>query len=85
MKKLLVAALCLCLVYGPAACSVPDDDESAEKGRIEEFNEEAARDATNAIRRPLDKARSVQDLSAALRPRNDTCTNRQHILSLRTK
>jgi hypothetical protein len=63
MKKLLVATLCLCALYGPAACSAPDDDDSGEKGRIEEFNKEVARDATNAIRRPLDKARGVQDLS----------------------
>jgi len=32
-----------------------------------------------------DKGLQHQEIAAALRPRNDTCTNRQHILPLRTK
>lgn len=67
MQKLLLSALFLCAVLGTAACSAPADDEGG-KGRIEEFTDEVAGDATGAIRRPLDKARNMQDLA---RQRNE--------------
>jgi hypothetical protein len=65
MKKLLLPALCFCAVLTLSACSNPDDGE---KGSIEQFTDEVARDATDAIHSPLNKARGVQDIA---RQRND--------------
>ena len=63
MKKFLIPALCFCAALGLAACSAPSETDEEEKGSIEQFNHEVARDATNAIQRPLDKARGVQDIA----------------------
>ncbi len=64
MKKLLIPALCLCVSLSLAACSTPEEPAEEESGgRVEEFNHTVARDATNAIKRPLDKARNVQERS----------------------
>jgi hypothetical protein len=65
MKKFLTAALCLFAALSFWACSAPEEEET---GRIEQFTDEVARDATDAIQRPLDKARNVRELS---RQRND--------------
>ena len=56
----LLSALCLCAALSLAACSAPDNEE---KGGMEQFTDEVARDATDAIKRPLDKARGVQDIA----------------------
>jgi hypothetical protein len=63
MKKLLIPALCFCLALGLAACSAPSETDDEERGGIEQFNKEVARDATDSIKRPLDKARGVQDIA----------------------
>ena len=63
MKKFLIPALCFCAALGFAACSAPNETDEEEKGSIEQFNHEVARDATNTIKRPLDKARGVQDIA----------------------
>jgi len=68
MKKILIAGLSLCAFLGAASCSAPEKEEEGEKGRIEEFTDDVAHDATNAIRRPIDRARNVQELS---RKRNE--------------
>lgn len=60
MKKLLVPVLCLYSALILTACS-PADDEG--KGSIEQFTDEVARDATEAIQKPLDRARGVQDIA----------------------
>jgi hypothetical protein len=65
MKKLLIPALCFYAALTLSACSNPDDGE---KGSIEQFTDEVARDATDAIHSPLDKARGVQDIA---RQRNE--------------
>jgi len=65
MKKLLVPALCFYAALTLSACSNPNDGE---KGNIEQFTDEFARDATDAIHSPLDKARGVQDIA---RQRNE--------------
>ena len=65
MKKLLLIALCLYAALTLSACSNADDGE---KGSIEEFTDEVARDATDAIHSPLNKARGVQDIA---RQRNE--------------
>jgi hypothetical protein len=65
MKKLLLAALCFYAALTLSACSSPDDGE---KGSIEQFTDEVARDATDAIHSPLNKARGVQDIA---RQRNE--------------
>lgn len=65
MKKLLVAALCLYTALFLSACTAAEDEE---KGSIEQFRDEVARDATDALHRPLNKARGVQDLA---RQRNE--------------
>jgi ABC-type glycerol-3-phosphate transport system substrate-binding protein len=63
MKKFLIPALCLCAALGLVACSAPSETDDEEKGGIEQFTDEVARDATNTIKRPLDKARGVQDIA----------------------
>ncbi len=60
MKKILLPALCFCAALSLTACSASDDGE---KGSIEQFTDEVARDATDAIHSPLDKARGVQDIA----------------------
>jgi len=65
MKKILLPTLCFCAALGLAACSATDDEE---KGSIEQFTDEVARDAIDAINTPLDKARGVQDIA---RQRNE--------------
>jgi len=65
MKKLLLPVLCFCAALGMAACSSPEDEEA---GRIEQFTDEVARDATDAIHTPLNKARGIQDIA---RQRNE--------------
>jgi hypothetical protein len=65
MKKLLVPVLCAYTALILAACSAPDDGE---EGAIEQFTDEVARDATEAIHTPLDRARGVQDIA---RQRNE--------------
>jgi hypothetical protein len=63
MKKILIPALCFCVALGLAACSAPSETDEEEKGNIEQFTDDVARDATNSIKRPLDKARGVQDIA----------------------
>lgn len=63
MKKFLIPALCFCASLSLAACSAPADTDDEERGSIEQFNKKVARDATNTIKRPLDKARSVEDIA----------------------
>jgi hypothetical protein len=63
MKKLLLPALCFCMALGLAACSAPSETDEEKKGNIEQFTDDVARDATNSIKRPLDKARGVQDIA----------------------
>ena len=65
MKKLLIPLLCLCAALGMTACSSPEDEET---GRIEQYTDEVARDATDAIHKPLNKARGIQDIA---RQRNE--------------
>ena len=60
MNKLLLPALCFFAAISLTACSTPENEE---KGSIEQFTDEVARDATDAIQRPLDKARNVQDIA----------------------
>jgi len=59
MKKLL-SALCFGAALCLAACSAQNEEE---KGSIEQFTDEVARDATDAIHKPLNKARGVQDIA----------------------
>jgi len=63
MKKLLLPFLCLCAAISLAACSAQQEPDQEEQGRIEQFTDDVARDATDAINRPLDKARSVGEMS----------------------
>ena len=63
MKKFLIPALCFCAALGLAACSAPSETDDEEKSGIEQFTDDVARDATNTIKRPLDKARGVQDIA----------------------
>jgi hypothetical protein len=63
MKKFLIPALCFCTALGFAACSAPGETDDGEKGGIEQFTDDVARDATNTIKRPLDKARGVEDIA----------------------
>ena len=63
MKKFLIPALCFCASFSLAACSAPSETDDEEKGGIEQFTDEVARDATNTIKRPLNKARGVQDIA----------------------
>ena len=63
MKKFLIPALCFWAALGLAACSSPSETDDEEKGGIEKFTDDVARDATNTIKRPLDKARGVQDIA----------------------
>jgi hypothetical protein len=65
MKKILLSALCFCAALSLAACSAPDNEE---KGSIEQFTDEVAQDAIDAIHTPLNKARGVQDIA---RERNE--------------
>ena len=65
MNKLLLAVLCFYAAFALSACSSPDDGE---KGSIEQFTDEVARDATDAIHSPINKARGVQDIA---RQRNE--------------
>jgi len=65
MKKLLLVALCFSAVLMLPACSNPDDGE---KGSIDQFTDEVAQDAIDAIQTPLNKARGVQDIA---RQRNE--------------
>ena len=65
MKKLLVAALCLYTALFLTACTAAEDEE---KGAIEEFRDEVARDATETLHKPLNKARCVKDIA---RQRNE--------------
>ena len=60
MKKLLLVTLCFYAALALSACSSPDDGE---KGSIEQFTDEVARDAIDAIHSPLNKARGVQDIA----------------------
>jgi len=59
MKKIL-SVLCFCAAFSLTACTAQNDEE---KGRIEQFTDEVARDATDAVHRPLDKARGVQEIA----------------------
>ena len=59
MKKFL-SVLCVCAAFSLTACTAQNDEE---KGRIEQFTDGVARDATDAVHRPLDKARGVQDIA----------------------
>lgn len=59
MKKLL-SVLCFCAALSLTACTAPEDEQ---KGSIEQFTDEVARDATDAIHKPLNKARGVQDIA----------------------
>lgn len=63
MKKFLIPALCFCTALGLTACSAPSEADEEQKGNIEQLTDEVARDATNTIKRPLDKARGVQDIA----------------------
>jgi hypothetical protein len=63
MNKTVLPALCLCAAISCAACSAPQEPDQEEQGRIEQLTDDVARDATNAIKRPLDKARGVGELS----------------------
>lgn len=63
MKKILIPVLCFCASLSLAACSAPADTDDEERGSIEHFNKEVARDATNTIKRPLEKARGVEDIA----------------------
>jgi hypothetical protein len=63
MKKFLIPALCFCASLSLAACSAPSETDDEERGGIEQFNKEVARDATNTIKRPLDKAHGVEDIA----------------------
>ncbi len=65
MKKILLSALCFCAALSLTACTAPEDGD---KGSIEQFTDEVARDATDAIHSPLNKARGVQDIA---RQRNE--------------
>ena len=65
MKIILLSALCFCTFLSLTACTAADDEE---KGRIGQFTDEVAQDATDAIQTPLNKARGVQDIA---RQRND--------------
>jgi len=59
MKKLLLAAL-LCFIC--CACSGGSDSDS-EKGTIEQFTEQVGKEAAEGIKKPIDKARKIDEMA----------------------
>jgi hypothetical protein len=59
MKKLLLAAI-LCFICG--ACSGGNNSDS-EKGKIEQLTEQVGKEAAEGIKKPIDKARKIDDLA----------------------
>jgi hypothetical protein len=56
-----------------SACS--KENAETEKGAIEEFTERTGREAAENIKRPLDKARALQEKSAENVSRSDSLLN----------
>jgi len=64
MKKLavLIFAVSLCLCCGLAACAGGRDEEP-DKGAIKELTDNVAHEAADAIQKPINKAKKLQDLA----------------------
>ena len=63
MKKTLIyiSLLVFSLMFLFSACTKQNSE--SEKGAIEEFTERTGREAAESIKRPLDKARALQEKS----------------------
>ena len=59
MKKLLLAAI-LCFIC--SACPSGNNSE-AEKGKIEQFTERVGKEAAEGIKKPIEKARIIDELA----------------------
>jgi hypothetical protein len=59
MKKLLLAAI-LCFIC--SACSTGNNSD-AEKAKIEQFTEQVGKEAAEGIKKPINKARKIDELA----------------------
>jgi hypothetical protein len=59
MKKIILAAI-LCFIC--SACSAGNNSD-AEKGKIEQFTEQVGKEAAEGIKKPIDKARKLDEMA----------------------
>ena len=59
MKRIILAAI-LCFIC--SACSGGNNSD-AEKGKIEQFTEQVGKEAAEGIKKPINKARKIDELA----------------------